>query len=80
MFVICCVCCCIANFTFRSSDGWDRTAQVGSVAALLIDERSRTTEGLLRVVSREWVFLGHRFATRLGMGHHRTEGLLEGRV
>ncbi len=50
------------------SDGWDRTAQVASLATLLLDPRSRTTEGFLQVVSREWVLAGHRFATRLGVG------------
>lgn len=50
---------------------------MGSVAALLVDERQRTTAGLLRLIAREWVLLGHRFGTRLGAGrHHAKEGAL----
>ncbi len=66
----------ISFFFLSKSDGWDRTAQVASIAALLCDERCRSFAGFCRVVAREWVFLGHKFGTRLGAGLHRNKGLV----
>ena len=37
------------------SDGWDRTAQVSSVAQLLLDPYSRTIIGFESLIEKEWV-------------------------
>jgi hypothetical protein len=50
------------------SDGWDRTAQLTSLACLLLDGYYRTRQGFACLVEREWVQMGHRFALRLGHG------------
>uniref|UniRef100_A0A7S4SLR4 Myotubularin phosphatase domain-containing protein n=1 Tax=Alexandrium monilatum TaxID=311494 RepID=A0A7S4SLR4_9DINO len=50
------------------SDGWDRTAQVCSLAMMCLDPHYRTQEGLLRLVQKEWCSFGHRFRTRLALG------------
>lgn len=46
------------------SDGWDRTAQVCSLAQLLADRRFRTRRGLCHLVEKDWTRFGHRFADR----------------
>ncbi len=48
------------------SDGWDRTAQLVSLAQIAIDPFYRTTSGLARLIQREWLSAGHQFETRLG--------------
>jgi hypothetical protein len=50
------------------SDGWDRTAQVVSLAMLMLDAYYRTMEGFAVLVEKEWIAFGHRFATRTGHG------------
>jgi hypothetical protein len=50
------------------SDGWDRTAQLTSLAQLLIDPYARTLDGFAVLVEKEWTAFGHRFATRTGTG------------
>eukprot|EP00948_MAST-09A_sp_MAST-9A-sp1_P001183 g1183.t1 len=45
------------------SDGWDRTPQLSSLAALMLDGYYRTMAGFLSLVKK----FGHKFATRLGM-------------
>eukprot|EP00667_Euglena_gracilis_P002585 EG_transcript_2588 len=48
------------------TDGWDRTAQVCSLAQLLLDPYHRTIVGLAALVEKEWVRGGHKFGDRCG--------------
>lgn len=46
------------------SDGWDRTAQVCSMACVLLDPFYRTVKGLMVLIERDWVLFGHKFSHR----------------
>ncbi|CAI5444482.1 unnamed protein product [Caenorhabditis angaria] len=46
------------------SDGWDRTAQVTSLAKLMLDEYYRTVNGFEELIRREWLDFGHKFYDR----------------
>ncbi|XP_043561048.1 myotubularin isoform X4 [Chiloscyllium plagiosum] len=50
------------------SDGWDRTAQLTSLALLMLDSYYRTTKGFEVLIEKEWISFGHKFATRIGHG------------
>ncbi|KAJ8015140.1 hypothetical protein DPEC_G00023060 [Dallia pectoralis] len=52
------------------SDGWDRTAQVCSVASVLLDPYYRTVKGLMVLIERDWISFGHKFSHRLQMKTH----------
>ncbi|XP_058856674.1 myotubularin-related protein 1-like isoform X1 [Acipenser ruthenus] len=50
------------------SDGWDRTAQLTSLALLMLDSYYRTIKGFEVLIEKEWISFGHRFAVRVGHG------------
>lgn len=55
------------------SDGWDRTAQICSLAQLLLDPYSRTFDGFRMLVQKDWLSFGHKFYDRLGHTSHPDE-------
>eukprot|EP00755_Sulcionema_specki_P027301 Sspe_Gene.16677::Locus_5890_Transcript_1_1_Confidence_1.000_Length_2848::g.16677::m.16677/K18081/MTMR1_2; myotubularin-related protein 1/2 len=54
-----------ASVLVHCSDGWDRTAQVVSLAQLLLDPYSRTFDGFAALVEKDWVAMGHPFNDRI---------------
>jgi len=50
------------------SDGWDRTAQLTSLAMLMLDAHYRTLNGFMILIEKEWISLGHKFFLRIGHG------------
>ncbi|XP_065772200.1 myotubularin-related protein 8 isoform X2 [Muntiacus reevesi] len=53
------------NVLVHCSDGWDRTAQVCSVASILLDPFYRTFKGLMILIEKEWICMGHKFSQRI---------------
>ena len=49
------------------SDGWDRTAQVSALAQIMLDPHSRTLNGFISLVQKEFLSFGHKFRDRNGI-------------
>ena len=54
------------NVLIHCSDGWDRTAQLSSLASICLDPYYRTIRGLQILIEKEWLSFGHKFSERLG--------------
>ncbi|KAK4887660.1 hypothetical protein RN001_003931 [Aquatica leii] len=52
------------NVVVHCSDGWDRTAQVCSLASLLLDPYYRTVNGFQALIEKDWLAFGHKFSER----------------
>ncbi|CAI5738132.1 unnamed protein product [Hyaloperonospora brassicae] len=46
------------------SDGWDRTAQLSSLAQIMLDPYYRTLEGFAQLCEKDWCSFGHNFQRR----------------
>ncbi|VDN52879.1 unnamed protein product [Dracunculus medinensis] len=55
------------------SDGWDRTAQVTTLAKIIADPYFRTIEGFEFLIRRDWIEFGHKFADRSGLFNNKNE-------
>ncbi|XP_063793453.1 myotubularin isoform X1 [Pseudophryne corroboree] len=57
-----------SSVVVHCSDGWDRTAQLTSLAMLMLDSYYRTIVGFEVLVQKEWISFGHKFSSRIGHG------------
>ena len=56
------------NNLVHCSDGWDRTSQLCSLAAMMLDPFYRTIKGFQILIEKDWIYFGHQFAKRIGQG------------
>uniref|UniRef100_A0A8C2PU65 Myotubularin n=1 Tax=Cyprinus carpio TaxID=7962 RepID=A0A8C2PU65_CYPCA len=52
-----------SSVVVHCSDGWDRTAQLTSLAMLMLDSYYRTLRGFQVLLEKEWIGFGHKFAS-----------------
>lgn len=57
-----------ASVLIHCSDGWDRTAQICSLAEILLDPHYRTFQGLASLIEKDWCSFGYKFHDRCGFG------------
>ncbi|KAF9162263.1 hypothetical protein BGX20_001783 [Mortierella sp. AD010] len=57
---------CNSHVLVHCSDGWDRTAQLTSVAQVCLDPYYRTLRGFQVLVEKEWCSFGYKFMDRCG--------------
>ncbi|XP_040179734.1 myotubularin isoform X2 [Rana temporaria] len=57
-----------SSVVVHCSDGWDRTAQLTSLAMLMLDSYYRTIVGFEVLIQKEWISFGHKFSSRIGHG------------
>ncbi|KAK1797062.1 hypothetical protein P4O66_008459 [Electrophorus voltai] len=57
-----------SSVVVHCSDGWDRTAQLTSLAMLMLDSYYRTLRGFQVLLEKEWIGFGHKFTSRVGHG------------
>lgn len=55
-----------SHVLIHCSDGWDRTAQLSSMAQLCLDPFYRTQKGFAILVEKDWLAFGHKFLDRCG--------------
>lgn len=55
-----------SHVLIHCSDGWDRTAQLSSLAQICLDPYFRTMKGFQILVEKDWLSFGHRFLDRCG--------------
>jgi len=55
------------NVLVHCTDGWDRTAQLCSLAQILMDPYYRTFKGLQILIEKDWLSFGHKFHQRYGI-------------
>ncbi|MDP2438857.1 MAG: myotubularin family protein, partial [archaeon] len=55
-----------ASVVIHCSDGWDRTAQLCSLAQMLLDPFYRTVHGFAVLIEKDWLAFGHKFQERTG--------------
>lgn len=55
-----------SHVLIHCSDGWDRTAQLSSLAQLCLDPFYRTIKGFQILIEKDWLSFGHRFLDRCG--------------
>ncbi|XP_067580499.1 myotubularin-related protein 8 isoform X2 [Pseudorca crassidens] len=57
------------NVLVHCFDGWDHTAQVCSVASIFLDLFCRTFKGLMILIEKEWISMGHKFSQSTRASH-----------